>query len=135
MDRYVMPDFLTGEDIRLARKALGMTQKEFACFTGCSVRTVENWETKAEKITGPVITLLDLVLRRPALVQKLKVPPSRLKLRIWYMYRHLVCTIIDVDELRREIEVTNYTDNPLFRAFGVKLEPEFEDYQDLSIHS
>ena len=82
--KYVMPDFLTGEDIRQARKALGMTQKEFARFTGCSLRTVENWETKAEKITGPIVTLLNVVLRRPALVEKLTVPPLRLKMRVWY---------------------------------------------------
>ena len=127
--KYVMPDFLTGEDIRQARKALGMTQKEFARFTGCSLRTVENWETKAEKITGPIVTLLNVVLRRPALVEKLTVPPLRLKMRVWYMYEHLVCTIIDVDEASREIEVKNYTADPLFRAFGAKLEPGYEDYE------
>ena len=127
--KYVMPDFLTGEDIRQARKALGMTQKEFARFTGCSLRTVENWETKAEKITGTIVTLLNIVLRRPAMVEKLTVPPLRLKMRVWYMYEHLVCTIIDVDELNREIEVKNYTADPLFRAFGAKLEPGYEDYE------
>ena len=126
---YVMPKYLTGEDIRHARQSLGMTQKEFAQFAGCALRTVENWETKAEKVTGPVVTLLNIVLRRPALVRKLQVPPQRYYMRVWYMYRHLVCTIIDVDERNREIEVTNYTDDPLFRAFGVKLEPEYEDYE------
>ena len=127
--KYVMSDELTGEDIRYARKAMGMTQKEFAAFTGCSLRTVEHWETKAEKITGPVVPLLNIVLRRPSLVQKLEVPPPRRKVRIWYMFRFLVCTIIDVDELQKEIEVTNYSDDPLYRAFGAKLAPEYEDYE------
>ena len=54
---YVMPKYLTGVDIRHARQSLGMTQKEFAQFAGCALRKVENWETKAEKITGPVVTL------------------------------------------------------------------------------
>ncbi len=126
---YVMPEALTGEDIRQARAKLGMTQKEFARFAGCSVRTVEHWETRADRVTGPIVTLLEIVLRRPSLVQKLTVPPPRMKMRIWFMYRHLVCTIIDVDELSREIEVTNYMDDPLYRAFGNKLAPDYEDYE------
>ena len=34
-----------------------------------------------------------------------------------------------MDELNREIEVKNYTADPLFRAFGAKLEPGYEDYE------
>ena len=126
---YVMSDYITGEDIRTVRRSLGMTQKEFAAFAGCSHRAVEHWETKAEKITGPIVTLVNIVMRRPSLVRKLQVPEPRYKLRVWYMYRFLVCTIIDVDELQREIAVTDYMDDPLFRAFGAKLAPEYADYE------
>ena len=126
---YVIPPFLTGADIRRARESLGMTQKEFAAFLGCSVRTVEHWETKADKITGPVVTLLEILLRKPSWVSRLALPKDHLKMRIWYMYHHMVCTIIDVDELNREIAITNYVDNPLYRAFGVNPAPDYEDYE------
>ena len=41
---------------------------------------------------------------------------KKLKLRLIYMYDSMVCTIIDVDELERVVEIRNYTKNPLMRA-------------------
>ena len=128
-EKYVIPSFLTGEDIRTARFSLKMTQKEFAAFLGCSVRTVEHWESRADKITGPVVPLLEILLRKPSWISRLMLPEKRLKMRLWYMYRHVVCTIIDVDVQEREIIVTNYVDNPLYRAFGVNPAPDYEDYE------
>ncbi len=46
------------------------------------------------------------------------------------MYEDSVCTIIDVDESRRKVEINNYTDNPQFRAFGVNEKPTYEDYEE-----
>ncbi|MBR2853648.1 MAG: transcriptional regulator, partial [Clostridia bacterium] len=37
---------------------------------------------------------------------------------------------IDVDELARDVRITNYIANPLYRAFGVNTEPSFEDYEE-----
>ena len=129
MKEYVIGKFATGDDFRRLRDVLGMTQKEFATFAGCSLRTVENWETKKEPVTGPIVTLLELLLRWPELAQKLELPPRRLKLRLWYMYKSTVCTVIDVDEMNRRVEIHNYITNPLYRAFGINTEPEYEDYE------
>lgn len=129
MKEYVIGKQATGDDFRRARDMLHMTQKEFAAFTGSSLRTVENWENKKEPVTGPVVTLLELLLRWPELARRLELPERRLKLRLWYMYKSTVCTVIDVDELTRQVEIHNYINNPLYRAFGVNTEPEYEDYE------
>lgn len=127
---YVVGNQISGEDIKRLRELLGMTQKEFAAFVNCALRTVENWESKKEGITGPIVTLTDILLRRPDIVKRLELPEKRLKLRLFYMYKTTVCTVIDVDEAEREIEIKNYIDKPLFRAFGVITEPTYEDYEE-----
>ena len=127
---YVIGKYITGEDIRRLRKLLHMTQKEFAHFAGCSVRTVENWEEKDGAVTGPIVTLTEILLRKPELAEKLELPENPLKLRLLYMYKSTVCTVIDVDEVSRRIEVRNYIDKPMFRAFGVNAEPTYEDYEE-----
>ena len=38
--------------------------------------------------------------------------------------------MIDVDELSHYVEIVNYNNNVLFRAFGNNLTPTFEDYQE-----
>ncbi len=127
---YVIRDYLTGRDVKEIRELLSMTQKEFANFANCSVRTVENWESKSEKIKGPIVTLIEILLRKPEYVKKLALPKDRLKVRLYYMFRDMVCTIIDVDELSQEVIIHNYIDDPIYRAFGVNTEPDFEDYRE-----
>ena len=126
---WVFGNQLNGEDVRMVREMLNMSRREFSEFVHCSLRTVENWEGKTEPITGPVVPLLELLFRRPEWAKKMEVPPNRFKLRIWYMYRHITCTIIDVDELAREVEIHNYIENPMFRAFGRNSDPTFEEYE------
>lgn len=127
---YVIGDSISGDDIKRLRGILGMTQEEFAHFVNCSKRTVENWEMKTEKITGPIVTLAEILFRNPEWTEKLKVPDNELKLRLWYMYKNIVCTVIDVDELEHRIKVYNYTDDPLYKAFGVNDSPKYEDYEE-----
>lgn len=127
---YVIAKYLTGEDIKRVRELLGMTQKEFAAFVGCAVRTVENWETKTGKIKGPIVTLTEILLRKPELARKLELPVNDLKTRLWYMHKNTVCTVIDVDEMSREVRIHNYISNPLYRAFGINIEPDFEEYEE-----
>lgn len=129
MAEYVIGSGLRGDDFRRARTLLGMTQKEFAAFAGCSLRTVENWETQDKPVTGPVVALLEILFRWPEVVQRLEVPEKRLKKRLRYMYKSTVCTIIDVDDLDRKVEIRNYMTNPMYRAFGVNTEPSYEDYE------
>lgn len=128
--KYAINDQLSGDDIKRLRETLGMTQKEFAVFANCAVRTVENWESKKEGITGPIVTLTEILLRRPEIAQKLKIPENKLKLRLYYMYKSTLCTVIDADPASRTVEIRNYIDKPLYRAFGVNTEPSYEDYEE-----
>ena len=127
--RYVTPDHLTSEDIKELRAALDMTQSQLAVFLRVSKRTVERWETSKEPITGAIVTLADILLRNPEMEEKLRLKDNRLKLRLKYFYKNMLCTVIDVDELQRKVEIKNYVKNPMLRAFGVNNEPDYDDYE------
>lgn len=127
--RYVTPDHLTCEDIKELRAALDMTQSQLAVFLRVSKRTVERWETSKEPITGAIVTLADILLRNPEMEEKLRLKDNRLKLRLKYFYKNMLCTVIDVDELQRKVEIKNYVKNPMLRAFGVNNEPDYDDYE------
>ncbi len=130
MRDYVIPKCITAEEIKLIREILGMTQKEFAEFVNVSKRTVERWEYSTEPITGPITFLADMLIKDNELPDRLTVPAKKYKLRLYYMYHDFVCTIIDVDEIERRVEIRNYINNSLYRAFGVNTEPTFEDYEE-----
>lgn len=130
MAGYVFPKELHAEDIKRVRNILGMTQREFAEFANCSKRTVERWETTNERITGPIVSLADLLLRDPELYRRNLLPEHPMKLRLFYLYFSTTCTVIDVDEVERIVHIQNYIANPLYRAFGVNTEPTFEEYEE-----
>ena len=56
-------------------------------------------------------------------------PPENYLLRLDLMYRDQVCTRILADYSHRRIMVLNETDDLLHRAFGVKIRPDWEDYE------
>lgn len=130
MKKYITPTHITSDEIKLLREITGMTQKEFAEFIGVSKRTVERWEYSSDEITGPITLLADLIIKNHTLPQSLEVPDKKYKLRLWYMYHDFVCSIIDVDEMERKVEVHNFITNPLYRAMGVNTEPTFEEYEE-----
>ncbi len=130
MKKYITPEYITAEEIRLIRDITGMTQKEFAEFLGVSKRTVERWESSDDVITGPITVLAELLIKNNDLVQKLEIPEKKYRLRLYYMYHDFVCSILDVDEMERKVEVHNYITNPLYRALGVNTEPSFEEYEE-----
>jgi DNA-binding transcriptional regulator YiaG len=53
-----------GEKIKVARKRAGMTQQKLAEALGCSLRTVQGWETEGRipfgKWLGPLSRILDV---------------------------------------------------------------------------
>jgi transcriptional regulator with XRE-family HTH domain len=51
-------------------------------------------------------------------------------LRIEYMNRQECCTVILVDFFHEHVLVENLTDHPLYRAFGVKEKPDWNDFCD-----
>ena len=51
-------------------------------------------------------------------------------MRIWYMFHQEICSVIDVDEQARKLQVHNYTNNPIKCAFGREAMPTFEQYEE-----
>lgn len=54
---------------------------------------------------------------------------NSIKLRMDFMYNDEICSIIDVDFKNQKVYVENITDKVILRAFGVKLHPDWEDFQ------
>lgn len=130
MKKYAVPEYLTGQQIKLIRQKLTMTQREFAEFIGVSNKTIERWESDKKPITGPITTLVKILRENPQLEQQLIIPPKKYSLRLWYMLHQDICAIIDVDEINKKVEVINYTSNLIFRPFGINETPSYEDYEE-----
>lgn len=127
---FVTPEHTTAKEVKSVRTQLGLTQKEFAMLTNCSKATVERWETSKEAITGPICLLLKMLEKYPDYVASVRVPEKNNSIRLWYMHNQTVCTVIDVNEMNRKIEIINYTDNLMFRAFGAEENPDYEAYTE-----
>ena len=125
---FVTPEYITAKEIKAVRGQLGLTQKSFAQLIGCSKPTVERWERSEDAITGPICLLIKMIEKYPDYVEKIKLPEKTFPIRLYYMHKQTVCTVIDVNELKREVKVRNYTDHVIFRAFGVEEEPSYEQY-------
>ena len=130
MQTFAISKTIYSEDIKRLRKTLGLTQKEFASLAGVSHKTVERWESTEDPITGPITALARILWEQPGIAEYYSVPETSFPMRIWYMYRSDVCTLIDVDEMRREVLIRNYTNRIQYRAFGINVEPSFEEYKD-----
>ena len=128
--QYAIPDFVTANDIKRVRGQLGMTQKEFAELIGVSKPTIERWETSKEKISGYIILLLNMLENNMDYLDKIKLPKKEMPLRMFYMYNQNICTLIDVNVIKQEVKIKNYTNNIMFRAFGVNENPTYNDYLD-----
>ena len=128
--KYAISDRLTGTMIRQARENLGLDRREFASFANCSLRTLERWEREDAEVTGPVVTLIELLIRDRFIPKRLEIPPCELRLRLIYRKGFCICTVIDVDEPRREVRIRNYVKDPLLMAFGVNQLPTYEEYEE-----
>ncbi len=127
---FITPEYVTAKEIKTVRTKLGLTQKEFSKLINCSKVTVERWETSKGEITGPICLLLRMLEKYPEYIVGARVPEKKKPLRLWYMHNQNVCTIIDVDEIKREIEIVNFTENLMFRAFGVEENPTYKRYEE-----
>lgn len=130
MKKYALEAKVTGEEIRQCRKGLGLTQEEFARFANVSKKTVERWEYSKTPITGPIVTLLNILRDYPQIEEEKKIPERKTPLRLSYMFREELCTVIDVDEKNHNIEVINYTKQLLKRAFGKIEKPSYQQYEE-----
>ncbi len=128
--KFTTPEYITARAIKEVRKQLGLTQKDFALLINTSKPTVERWERSEEPITGPICLLLEVLKRHPDYVESIKLPKKTMPVRLWYMHNQTVCTIIDVNDIKREVKIYNYTDNVMFRAFGQEEKPDYQMYQE-----
>lgn len=127
---FVTPNEIHAKEVKALRERLGMTQREFAVFCNVSKPTVERWETSDKPITGPVTLLAQILGLYPDIAGDLALPEKKYPLRLWYYYKDLVCTIIDVDTIGQRVQIKNYTNNLIFRAFGRNEHPTYADYEE-----
>ncbi len=57
-NRDAAPDMAPETDVRAIRRAIGMTQGDFAKAYHFSLRTLQEWERGAKRPSGPARTLL-----------------------------------------------------------------------------
>ncbi len=88
-----------------------MTQKGFAELTNVSYKTVQGWERSEKGIVGPIVPLIQALLSSAKVYESLTIPEKRMPIRLWYMYRNEVCTIIDVDEMQRHLKLYNMVED------------------------
>lgn len=115
MRKYAVQKNITGLEIKKCRKRLGVSQEEFAELANVSKKTVERWEYSGQLINGPIVTLIQILMNEPAWEEKLVIPEKEMPIRISYMFRNELCTIIDVDEGKTECECTE-----LYESFSKK---------------
>lgn len=130
MTGYAVRHSIRAEDIRILRKKLKLTQKDFAKLVNVSQKTIERWESENRDITGPVTTLVHILNEYPQIEENLRVPEKEYPIRLWYMFKREICTIIDVDERSRKVKIYNYTNNFIKKAFGRNEKPTFEEYEE-----
>lgn len=126
---YAISDTIDGKDVKNIRNKLNLTQEEFSQLVNTSKKTVERWESGTAPIKGAIVTLIRLLNESPEKADSLRIPKKVYPMRVWYMYKNEICTIIDVDERMRKVEVTNFTNDAILRAFGRNEYPSFEEYE------
>jgi len=56
--------------VRVIRERTSLSQSEFAHLIGVSVKTLQNWEQKRRRPTGPAAALLSIIEHDPVLAMK-----------------------------------------------------------------
>ena len=127
---FAVDEYVTADEIKRLRKKLGITQSEFAQLIRTSKPTVERWERSRDNITGPIVLLVKMLNDNIDYANNLVVPERQMPIRMWYMYKQKICTLIDVDDVKRIVKIKNYNSNILFTAFGVNQNPSYDDYME-----
>jgi putative transcriptional regulator len=58
-------DHLAEDDVAVVRARLGFSQSQFAKVLGISVNTLQNWEQKRRRPTGPARVLIRMASKHP----------------------------------------------------------------------
>ncbi len=127
--KFAFPKTITGQEIKRYRSQLNMTRKQFAEMLSVSAKTVESWEYSKKPITGPVVITIRMLQEYPEELELFAIPEQKYRLRLWYMYREEPCTVIDVNEGERRVQIKNFTNRVQFRAFGNNSRPSYAEYE------
>ena len=130
MKEFLVPETINKNDLKKIRKKLGLTQAEFAKLCNVSQKTIERWEASGSEISGPITTLFQLLNNNMELIRQFEVPQKKYPLRLKYYFRKQICTIIDVDERNRRVEVYNFQTERIYLAFGKINNPTYEEYEN-----
>jgi putative transcriptional regulator len=68
--RLVYPTGVDATDVGAVRRAVGMSQAEFAAAFGISVWTLRKWEQGQRRPLGPARALLKVIAREPAAARR-----------------------------------------------------------------
>ncbi len=105
MEQFAILKKLKGKDIKRLRQKLKLTQVMFAQLANVSVKTIERWETSDNVITGPIVTLVQILNQYRELAEEYVIPSKEYDLRMWYMCKDVPCTMIDIDSCNRKIQI------------------------------
>lgn len=128
MSEFYVPSSIDRFDLKRLRKKLSVTQAELASIANVSKKTIERWESSTNEISGPITTLLQILVNNPEYIERFTIPTMSYPLRMKYMFRNQLCTVIDVDEINRKIRIKNYQNELIYRAFGKNENPSFDEY-------
>ena len=81
--RFAIKETVSVEEVKMLRKKLGLTQRDFAGLLGCSKPTVERMEHEGTVTKGPMALLMKLLDRDAEYIQTLLIPPRELPIRMW----------------------------------------------------
>lgn len=108
MKKFAVSEAVTGEEIRAIRKQLVLTQADFARLVNVTVKTIERWESSEKPVTGPIVTLMKVLSMDMELAEKLEIPEKKYPMRLYYVHKNELCTVIDVDIRIEKLAVYNY---------------------------
>ena len=128
--KFAFSNAVTADDIKCIRKKLSLTQASFAQLVNVSTKTVERWEAESKPITGPIVSLVKILNEYSQIAKEYEIPEKKEPMRLWYMLKNEVCTIIDVNEREKRVQIYNYTKDNIKRAFGKNEHPTFEEYEE-----
>lgn len=85
-------------------------------------------------LLGDGVTVTEIARRynttRPTIYNLIKEPRDRSTMQIRYMFKNRICTVIDVDFLHEKIDIVNFTEDILHRAFGAVTEPTWKQFEE-----
>ncbi len=130
MKNYYVPISIRSHDLKKLRSKLAITQAELARLVNVSKKTIERWEVSDKEITGPITTLFQMINNDLDLVKQFEAPPRKYFLRLKYFFRNQLCTIIDVDERNRKVQIHNFQTELIYKAFGKLNRPTYDQYEE-----